>query len=40
MATNPLQDRHLKTVLLVRIAAMIRGGLNDACESQVTVAAP
>ncbi len=32
--------RHLNTLLSLRTAAMINGGLKDTCETHVTVAAP
>jgi hypothetical protein len=35
-----LSTRHLNTLLSLRTAAMIRGGLKDTCETQETVAAP
>src|SRR5207249_7644925 len=35
-AATPLSVMHLKTLLSGRIAAITRGGLNDAWESQVT----
>jgi hypothetical protein len=37
---TPLSERHLKTLLSGRIAAISSGGWNEACDSQVTVAAP
>jgi len=35
-----LSAKHLKTLLSLRTATMINGGLKDACETQLTVAAP
>ncbi len=39
-AAMRLSARHLNTLLSLRTAAMIRGGLKDTCETQETVAAP
>ena len=35
-----LSAKHLNTLLSLRTAAMIRGGLKDTCDTQETVAAP
>src|SRR5260370_7596165 len=40
MAATPLSRRHWNTLLSGRTAATISGGLNDACDTHVTVAAP
>src|SRR5688572_22068623 len=40
IAATRLSERHLKTLLAGRIAAITSGGLNEACEIHVSVAAP